>query len=264
MKTINPITPENVSIHGLRIYFRHYSTVSVDVAAGETTVPVAAGLWFVPGEDLLINGRIYTLAAKDTSGNLLSLATPLAADLPSGTKVKKAGWYDMGHVQNPARTNDQTTSEIQSARYGKLQTVKVVTTSITRSMTFESISAADPVVLALYHGRIPTETDLGTFIVDDASPVFGELLVVQPSAVAGDPTMLEYKPSANLRGTDQAGSDGETTTALTFEASFLQDDLYRVPPQFDPTTPPAPMGVRARIAPQSLDAVLAVIDGTGA
>lgn len=151
-------------------------------------------------------------------------------------------FIDMGYVQNPQRAVDQQQNEIQSARDGKLQTVKIITTSVSKSLTFETMSSEDPDVLALHRGGVAGGTAVGQFIPDDVTPTAGDMIVVQKNAETGGDMLVEYRPSVNIVGTDEQSGDGENPAILTFEATILADEVYSIPAALDAGTPAAPLG----------------------
>lgn len=173
-------------------------------------------------------------------------------------------FIDLGHVQNPQRTVDQQEQDIQSARTGKLLTIKKLTVSLSKGLTFETLSATSSEILELHRGRrrgtAPT-APLGVFIPDDVTPTEGELLIVQNNAETGGPIKVEFRPKAQLKGTDEQSGDGENPAILTFDATVLQNETYRIPASLAADTPLAPLGFTGVTTAGNLAAVLSAIGG---
>lgn len=260
--TVNPILASDVNVLGLIIYFRPRATLAADADASDTTIVVDAAGVFRVGDVLALtdktNDEEVTVSA--ISGNTLTV-TALTNSYETGDMVFLADWLDLGHVQNPARTVDQQEQDIQSARTGKLLTVKKLTTSLSKGLTFESMSTTDISILSLHRGR-PAGTavlNTGTFIPDDVTPVMGELLIVQHNAETGGPIRLEYRPSAQIRGVDESGGDGTNPALLNFEVTFLQDETYVIPATLASDTPSAPLGFAGVTIQANLSTVLDAI-----
>ena len=177
---------------------------------------------------------------------------------------KVGAFVDLGHVQNPQRTIDQQELDIQSARTGRLLTVKKLTTSLSKGLTFESMSSTETSVLELHRGSSAAgSTALGTFVAEDVTPTEGDLLIVQRNAETGGPIRVEYRPSCQIKGTDEQSGDGESVALLNFEVTVLADENYTIPATLDGNETAAPLGFVGVVAEDDLENVLDIIAASG-
>ncbi len=258
----NPASAGDVNVHGFRLYFRNKTTLTAAVSAGATSLPVANGTWFKAGDVLLLgpNGSTEEVTVSAVAGNTLTVGATTGA-FALGDPVRRKDFWHMGHVRNPERTQEREVQEIFSAIDGKSQKIKEIVTSVTKGLSFESISGADPLVKALHTGNPSLSGVIAdtTVFTDDVNAVDGEVLIVQPNAETGGIAYVEFKPTAQISGDGFAqGSDGENEDALSFTCSFNADSGYTVPAALATTEPAAPLGVIVKTAPASLDAVVNV------
>lgn len=260
--TVNTVSASDVNVLGLIIYFRVRTRLAEAAGVSDTTITVENAAMFRAGDTLTLSDGTTTedVTISAIAGNVLTV-TALTGDYTAGDHVHLADWYDLGHVQNPARTVDQQEQDIQSARTGKLLTIKKLTTSLSKGLTFESMSTTDPVVLSLHRGRSPGAQvpNTGLFVPDDVTPVTGELLIVQHNAETGGPIRLEYRPAAQIRGVDESGGDGTNPALLNFEATFLQAEDYVIPSTLASDTPSAPLGFAGVTTQANLETVMDAI-----
>lgn len=261
--TVNTISASDVNVLGLIIYFRVRARLAADASTSDTTITLDSAAMLRAGDTIeLSDGTDSESATIDAvSGNTITLEDGLTNSYSAGSMVMLSNWYDLGHVQNPARTVDQQEQDIQSARTGKLLTIKKLTTSLSKGLTFESMSTTDSVILALHRGRTPGAAvpNTGVFVPDDVTPVMGELLIVQHNAETGGPIRLEYRPAAQIRGVDESGGDGTNPALLNFEATFLQAEGYQIPATLASDTPDAPLGFAGVTTSANLPTVLDAI-----
>lgn len=174
-------------------------------------------------------------------------------------------WHDFGHVRNPNREQDLTELEIKSARLGRLATIKKVTTEVSLEYTFESISVFDQATVGLHGGGPFGDGVIGdgaVFAVEEFLGTEGEILVVQPNAETGGVVKVGYFPHALLKGDGEESGDGETESQLTFRATVMPAETYKVPVALAAGEPDAPYGFRYFAPAVSLDDVLdAISDG---
>lgn len=263
----NPASADDVNVFGFRAYFRNKTTLTAGVTTSDT-VPVENAKWFQAGDVCYIGdvGAFEEVTILSVSGNTITLSAPTTGTFASGAAFRHKDFWHMGHVRNPDRTQDRTVREVQSAIDGKLATIKEIVTSVTKGISFDSISGVDTYVQALHKGNpsyagVVADT---TVFVDDVNAVSGELLIVQANAETGGVAIVEYHPSVSLSGDGEAdGADGENETALTFAVSINSESGYTIPAALSTDAPAAPLGVIVKAASTSVDAVTTVFaDGT--
>lgn len=175
------------------------------------------------------------------------------------------GWTDMGHVRAPSREQDLTELDIQSARLGRLATIKKITTEQSLEYTFEAMTVFDQDVLALHTGGTTEEgaANVGDILsVEDFVGTEGELMFVQENAETGNMVKIAYYPKAQIKGDGEESGDGESVATLSFRGTVLQDEAYVVPAGLAAGTPAAPYGFRYFTPEANLSAVLDIIDPT--
>lgn len=262
----NTIVASDVNIIGLQVHFRPGTTLSADVSAAATTITVDNVNIFDDSGDaaaiFITDGTLSeTATVTAISGNDLTVAA-LTNGYAAGSIVRWQNYIDLGHVQNPSRSVDVQENEIQSAREGRLTTIKKITTSITKAITFESMSTTDDDIALLHRGRIPkTGGGLGTFIPDDVTPVAGEAILIHKNAETGGNIIVEHRPSAQIAGTDFQGGDGENVSVRVFEITVLTKEGYTIPVALDTDASPAELGFEGIVTPANLTAVLDAIAG---
>ena len=258
----NPATAGDVNVHGFRLYFRNKVTTTAAVNAS-ATVPVQNANWFKAGDTVYIGvpGASEQATVDSVTGNTITLAAAVTGEFPQGTPVRRVAWWHLGHVRNPDRTQEREVQEIFSAITGKSTKIKEIVTSVSKGLTFESISESDDLVRALHTGNPAYAGAVAgsSVYVDDVNMVDGEILLVQENAETGGIAYVEYKPAAQVSGDGFAqGADGENESALQFTCSFNADANYTVPAAIVASEPSAPFGVIVKCAADDLDDIVDV------
>lgn len=261
---LNSAAAADINIWGFYALFRPKTALSSAVSATDTEISVENAHWFAVGDTLILgrhSGDSEEATISTISGNTITLDSSVTNGYSAGDPVRRQGWWHLGHVRNPDRTQDRTVQEIQSAIGGKLQKVKEIISSVSKGLSFESISAASAIVQALHTGN-PSHTGVisdTTVLTDDVNAVSGELMLVQLNAETGGVAIVEFKPDAQMSGDGYAqGSDGESETALQFTTSFNSDDNYTVPAALVADEPDAPLGVIVKTSEASRESVMDV------
>lgn len=172
-------------------------------------------------------------------------------------------WIDFGHVRSPSREQDLTELDIQSARLGRLATIKKLTTAQTLEYTFEAMTVFDESVVGLHSGGAAGEGDANVgdvYAVEDFVGTTGELLFVQENAESANMVKIAYYPAAQIKGDGEESGDGESVAVLKFRATVLQDEDYTVPAGLAAGEPSAPYGFRYFTPAANIDAILDLID----
>jgi len=262
----NTIVASDVNVLGLQVHFRPGTTTSAAVIATATAITVDnVNIFAITGAGSTFTIDDGTLSETGTItaivGSVLTvgaLTNPYAA----GTTIRWDDFIDLGHVQNPSRAVDVQENEIQSAREGRLQTIKKLTTSISKSITIETMTTTDDDVAMLHRGRQPKAGGaIGTFIPDDVTPVNGETLLIHKNAETGGQILVEFRPSSQIAGTDFQGGDGENVALRVFEITVLTLEGYTIPAALDTDESPASLGFEGWTTTANLTAVLDAIAG---
>lgn len=261
--------PQYVNVLGLRTYARARTSLIDAATAIGTSITVGNARMFRVDDNILIgaHGTALTeavVATIDLDTNVITLDGAVGAEHAVGTRVV-GPWHDFGHVRNPTREQDLTELDIQSARFGRLATVKKLTTGVDFEFTFESISVYDRETIAWHSGGAATLGVIGgagaVAAVEEFAGNDGELLFVYPNAEPNGNVKIAYYPFVTLKGDGEEAGDGENESSLTFRATVLQDDLFRVPTTLSAANPVASYGMRYITTPATLQEVLDIIDG---
>lgn len=261
--------PSYVNVLGLRVYARARTSLLDIAESAGTTLSVANARMFRVGDNILVGGHADSLVELvvsdiDLTTNVITVSGTVGADFPVGTRVV-GEFHDFGHVRNPTREQDLTELDIQSARYGRLATVKKLTTAVDFEFTFESISVFDRETLAWHSGGGATAGVIGgagaTAAVEEFAGNDADLVFVYPNAEPNGNVKIAYYPWVTIKGDGEEAGDGENESALTFRATVLQDGDYKVPATLAASNPAAPYGMRYITTPATLQDVLDIIDG---
>lgn len=155
-------------------------------------------------------------------------------------------WTDLGYVENPSNTDNKTTNDIQSARTGKLLTVKSIITAESKVVTFDTMSLTKE-TLEVFTGQTSGTTAIGSTVGASTTAKKCEIIMISSNAEAGGPSLGRYIPAADVKGSTLAGLDGSTPAKLTIEATSVADELYSTPATLNAGVPLAPLGFFTRI-----------------
>lgn len=260
---------EHVNVLGLRALARARTSLTAAVEASDTSLVVNDARMFRVGDAVIVGSgddeETVTVAAVDLETNTLSVSA-VSAGHDVGTRVV-APWHDFGHVRNPAREQELTELDIQSARNGRLATVKKITTAQTLEFTFESISVFDRDTIAWHTGGAVADGVIGSgavMAVEEFTGAECEFLFVQENAETNGKVKLAYYPKAQVKGDGEESGDGESEAALNFRVTVLEDEEYTVPATLDANENAAPYGFRYIVPAANRDAALDAISGGGA
>ncbi len=164
---------------------------------------------------------------------------------PRGVPGKKL--VDFGNIENLAPNREATENPLQSARNGVRTTVKVLSSSLTDSYTFDSLDITDKTVAALHEGAdsIPVvgkEDSQSLIVRTPGAKTEMELFVLEPGAPNTDSRLL-YVPRVQLEGNGSTPSAGNEAARLGFKVTLLTDEAYKVPAGLIASNPNAPHGV---------------------
>lgn len=264
----NAADPQFVNVLGLRALARARTTLQAGAATTDTSLVVVDASMFRVGDKILVGAYDHsdeeerTIASIDLNTSTLTIDA-LTNTHAAGTRVVTE-WHDFGHVRNPSREQDLTELDIQSARLGRLATVKKLTTAQTLEFTFESISVFDRETIAYHTGGVTEAGVIGSgaiAAVEEFTGVMCEFMMVQENAESGGNIKIAYYPYAQVRGDGEESGDGENESALTFRVTVLQDENFKIPAALVATNPAAPFGFRYIVPPANRSAVLDAIAG---
>ena len=154
---------------------------------------------------------------------------------------------DFGNIENLAPNRESTENPLQSSRNGTRTTVKVLSSSLTDSYTFDSLDITDKAIAAIHEGAdsIPVvgkETTQSLIIRTPGAKQEMELFILEPGAPNTDSRLL-YVPRAQVEGNGHTPSAGSEAARLGFRVTLLTDEAYKVPAALIASNPDAPHGV---------------------
>ena len=234
----NATTADDAAVHGLRLAFRPVTTVATAASATDTSLVVSSAVWLPSAGDIYVgdNTANEQRTVSAITGNTLTIDALVGA-AGVGVKVRPVNWFDMGYTQSPDLATDSDQVELSTARTGKSVVFKTISTSTSRTLTFETLSSVDDDVIALHNGSPSIDAAVGTgnkVYKIGTNGIVGELAIISYNANSTEKGFLQYFPSVTLTG-DGFGDafDGESATVLQFTTSIGQDADYTIPASID-------------------------------
>jgi len=256
----NATTADDAAVHGLRLAFRPVVTAASAASATDTSLIVTGATWLPSAGDIFIGNSAAneTRTVSAISGNTLTIDALVGA-VSVGDKVRPVNWYDMGYTQSPDLATDSEQVELSTARTGKSVVFKTISTSTSRTLTFETLSSVDDDVIALHNGTPPIAGAVGTgnkVYKVGVNGITGELIVLNYNANSTEKGFIQYFPSVTLTG-DGFGDafDGESATVLNFSVSIGQDADYTIPTSIDAAATNTPEGFMYKAVASDLNTV---------
>lgn len=164
-----------------------------------------------------------------------------------GAGAYMTDWVDFGNVENLAKTEESEENNVESARNGVREVVKVLTSRFTESLTFDSLNVGDPVLAGLFEGNTAlaavAPADTNVIIRKPGGKAQARLAILQPGAPNTDSSLL-FIPKVQIGRGQETASVGQEIAKLGFSVSLLTDEAYKVPTGVLASNDPAPNGVR--------------------
>jgi hypothetical protein len=174
-------------------------------------------------------------------------------------------WLHLGYLRNPESGKNIESTDTVTAIDGPEVIIDTTVTKEEVTRGFETISAADANLIALWNGgtvvsaTIAGITDPVKSFLNQTESKNGQLILVYPSAKAAGISLVEYFPSFSLTGSTRTIGSGKDNTALKYEGKSLAHPTYTVPAAFMPATPYAKYGFSFLVAKADTQDALAAL-----